>query len=265
MPIKLVVDIGNVRIKGGVFNEKDALIYNFALPAFPFSKDSFTSHIKEKAIETAFISSVNNQLEMHVKTSLAEHAIPCDFIHYANLQLKLDVDKPEELGHDRIANAYGALARFPLNDCIIVDIGSAITCDLVTRDGRFLGGMIYPGSELCAKSLTGHTDKFPLVADSKPASLIGNSVETHIQSGLYYGQLGAIERLIAELKMVTPSPSSVKVVATGGATHTEDPLIGQAKSAFVQDLRDLVDSIEPNLTLVGLHEILKEQLLKKGS
>lgn len=264
MTLKLVVDIGNVRIKGGVF-EKDQLIYNFALPAFPFSKDVFTSHIKEKAIHTAFISSVNNQLEMHVKTSLAEYAIPCDFLNYAGLQLKLEVENPEEVGHDRIANAYGALSLFPLNDCIIVDIGSAITCDLVTKDGRYLGGMLYPGSELCAKSLTGHTDTFPLVIADKPASALGNSVETHIQSGLYYGQLGAIERLIAELSMSSASPSSVKVIATGGATHTEDPLIGKAKIAFVEDLKDLVDYIDPNLTLVGLYEILKEQLSKKRS
>lgn len=262
MTLDLVIDIGNVRIKGALF-DGNTLVYNFAFPAFPFSKDSLTMHIKEKPVQNAFISSVNNQLEMHVKTSLTEANISCTFLNYEDLHIKLEVDKPEELGPDRIANAYGALFRFPLNDCIIVDIGFAITCDLVAKDGRYLGGMIYPGSELCAKALTKHTDKLPLVAPIKPASALGTTTETHIQSGIYYGQLGAIERLIAELASHAESPSSVKIIATGGATHIEDPCICSAKVTFVEDLKELVDFIDPNLTLVGLHEILKEQLSKK--
>src|SRR5690242_14756291 len=141
MPLDLVIDIGNVRIKGGLF-ENGKLAYNFTFAAFPYSKDKFTSHIAGKVIQMAFISSVNSQLEMHIKTALSEASIPYEFLDYAELQLKLEIEKPEELGHNRIANAYGALASFPLNDCIIVDIGSAITCDLVTKDGRYLGGMI---------------------------------------------------------------------------------------------------------------------------
>lgn len=169
MGFDLVIDIGNVRIKGGLF-EEDTLVYNFSLIAFPFSKEKFISHISGKTIQRAFISSVNNQLEMHVKTTLAEASVPCEFLNYTLLQLKLEIEKPEELGHDRIANAYGALFRFPVNDCIILDIGSVITCDLVAKDGRYLGGMIYPGPEMCAKALTGHTDKLPLVSTIKPLS-----------------------------------------------------------------------------------------------
>ena len=264
MAVDLVIDIGNVRIKGGLF-EEDKLLYNFAFPAFPFSKETFMKHIREKPIQKAFISSVNSQLEMHIKTALSDVNIPCEFLNYADLELKIELEKPEELGPDRIANAYGALSRFPVNNCIIVDIGLAITCDLVAKDGRYLGGMLFPGSELCAKALTGHTDKLPLVVPAKPPSPLGVSTETHIQSGIYYGQLGAIERLIAELAGITDSPSSVKIIATGGSTHIEDPYMSTEKAAFVEDLKELVDLIDPNLTLVGLHEILKEQLLKKRS
>jgi type III pantothenate kinase len=260
----LVIDIGNVRIKGALF-EEDKLVYYFALPSFPFSKEKFSAHLSGKPIAQAFISSVNSQLEMHVKTALGEAGIPCTFLYYADLQLKLEVEKPEELGHDHIANAYGALARYPLNDCIIVDIGSAITCDLVAKEGRYLGGMIYPGPELCAHALTGQTDKLPLVVPVKPPSVLGTTSETHIQSGIYYGQLGAIERLIAELRRSTNSPSNVKILATGGATYIEDPITGAAKVIFVDDLKELVDCIDPHLTLVGLHEIQKEQLSKKRS
>ena len=259
MALNLVIDIGNVRIKGGLF-EQDELVYNFAFTAFPYSKETFMHHIRGKSIERAFISSVNHQLEMHIKTALGECNIPCEFLNSADLKLKLEVERPDELGHDRIANAYGALSRFPFNNCIIVDIGTAITCDLVAKDGRYLGGMLYPGGELCAKALTGHTDKLPLVTPIKPPSILGNTNEAHIQSGIYYGQLGAIERMIAELSGITESASSVKVIATGGATHPHSE-----KMPFVEDLKELVDLIDPHLTLVGLHEILKEQILKNRS
>jgi type III pantothenate kinase len=262
MDLTLVIDIGNVRVKGALF-EDDNLVYHFAFAAFPFSKATFTGHIRGKPIQRAFISSVNNQLEMHIKTSLQEANIPCEFLNYAELQLKLEVEKPEELGHDRIANAYGALSRFPLNDCIIVDIGTAVTCDLVSKDGRYLGGMLYPGAELCARILTEHTENLPLVMPIKPDAVLGNSNEAHIQSGIYYGQLGALERMIAEIATTTGSASSVKIIATGGATHTEDTESSAANAIFLEDLKELVDVIDPNLTLVGLHEILKEQLSKK--
>jgi pantothenate kinase type III len=124
--------------------------------------------------------------------------------------------------------------------------------------------MIYPGAELCAKALTGHTDKLPLVVPLKPPSPLGTDMQTHIQSGLYYGQLGAIECLIAELAAMTESPSSVKVIATGGGTLVEDAYMPDLKTAFVADLKEIVDCIDPHLTLFGLHEILKEQLKKRS-
>lgn len=262
MDLTLVIDIGNVRVKGALFEEGN-LVYHFAFPAFPFSKDTFNGHIRGKPIQRAFISSVNNQLEMHIKTSLQAANIPCEFLNYADLQLKIEVEKPEELGHDRIANAYGALSRFPLNDCIIVDIGTAISCDLVSKNGSYLGGMLYPGADLCARILAEHTENLPHVVLIKPETVLGNSNEAHIQSGIYYGQLGAIERMIAEIASTASSPSSIKIIATGGATHIEDASSNAFKAAFLEDVKELVDVIDPNLTVVGLHEILKEQLSKK--
>ena len=253
----LVIDIGNFRIKGALFRG-DELSSGFVLPAFPFLKEKFVAHIKDTPVQNALISSVNNQVEMHVKNALTDAHISYRFLDYTKITLQLDVDNPGSLGHDRIANAYGALFRFPLNDCIVVDIGSAITCDLISKEGHYLGGMIYPGPDLCAQALTKHTDKLPLVTPIKPPSPLGKTIETCIQSGIYYGQLGAIERLIAEHTSMTASPSSVKVIATGGATHIEDTKTCAAKVTFVQDLKELVDFIDPNLALVGLHEILKE-------
>jgi type III pantothenate kinase len=247
----LVIDIGNSRIKIGLFQEK-ILIDFFAFPALG-TKDQLIHFLESKPITNVLVSSVNTKAEEVVKSYLEQKKIRFSFLDHKALKLILDVDQPEQLGHDRIANAYGALARFPTNDCIIVDIGTAITVDFVAKEGRYLGGMIYLGAGLCAKALAEYTDKLPLITPQKPESALAKTTETHLQSGIYYGQLGAIERMIAEISLCAISPSSVKIIATGGATISEEK-----NAAFVEDLKELVDLIDPHLTLVGLHEILKE-------
>jgi type III pantothenate kinase len=262
MTLDLVLDIGNSRVKGGIFDGK-TLLESFAINAHPLNKDELVRFFEGKPIKNVLVSSVNTKAEEGVKNYLELQKIEYRFLDYSTLKLILDVDEPEALGHDRIANAYGALARFPLNDCIVVDIGTAITIDFIVKEGRYLGGMIYLGAELCAKALAGYTDKLPLVSLKKPGSALAKTTETHLQAGIYYGQLGAIERMIAELKLAANSPSSVKVIVTGGAAQIDDTNICFDKVALVEDLQELADFIDPYLTLVGLREILDETLSKK--
>lgn len=252
MKLDLVLDIGNSLIKAGLFDDK-TLVGTYLLSSHPVSTEELTSYLKEKPIQNALISSVNSKADEVVKTALDQQKIKYTLLDPSKLKLILDVDEPGQLGADRIANAYGALTRFPINDAIIIDIGTAITADLVAKEGRYLGGMIYLGADLCAKALSEYTDKLPLVTTKKPSSALAKTTETHLQAGIYYGQLGAIERMIAELKCSALNPSSIKIIATGGATRNEE---------FVQDLKELVDFIDPHLTLVGMHEILTE-LTKK--
>lgn len=252
MELDLVLDIGNSLIKAGLFDDQK-LVGTFFVASHPVSKEELLSYLNDKPIQKALISSVNAKAEGEVKMVLEEKKISYCFLDTSKLKLVLDVDEPEQVGADRIANAYGALTRFPINDAIIIDIGTAITGDLVTKEGHYLGGMIYPGANLCAKALAEHTDKLPLVTLSKPSSPLAKTTETHLQAGIYYGQLGAIERMISELKLAALSPSSIKIIATGGSTRNEE---------FIEDLKELVDLIDPHLTLIGLHEILTE-LTKK--
>lgn len=244
MPLDLVIDIGNSRVKGGLFDGKQLV------EAFDWKQAS----LQGKPVQNALISSVNAKAEEEVKKLLDQLKIPYRFLDNSSLKLVLEVDEPKELGADRIANAYGALSRFPINDCIVIDIGTAITADFVVKEGRYLGGMIYPGAVLCAKSLHDYTDKLPIVTVKKTDSALAKTTETHLQTGIYFGQLGAIERMIAELRLAALSPSSVKVIVTGGAL--------QASPELSEDLKDLVDEIDPHLTLKGLREILDEHQKK---
>jgi type III pantothenate kinase len=252
MGLDLVLNIGNTKIKGGFFDGKN-LVNNFSFDVL-LNREDLIRIFEGKSMRNVLLSSVNTKAEEKMRKFMEEQKIAFRFVDYPSLKLILDVDEPEALGHDRIANAYGALQRFPINDCIVVDMGTAITVDFIVKEGRYLGGMIYPGAALCAKSLNDNTDKLPLVALKKPESALAKTTETHLQAGIYYGQLGAIERMIAEVRLSALSPSSVKVIATGGST-----LIGE----LIDDLKDLVDFIDPHLTLIGLREILEETLAKK--
>lgn len=262
MPLNLVLDIGNSLIKGGLFDQ-GKLVETFFLASHPMPKEELLRHLSGKTIEKALISSVNSKAEEALIAYLDEQKINTLFLEHSKLKLILEVDEPEALGHDRIAGAYGALVLFPLNDCIVVDIGTAITADLIAKEGRYLGGMIYPGANLCAKALADYTDKLPLVAFKKPPSPLAKTTETHLQGGIYYGQLGAIERLIDELRATSLAPSSIKVIATGGAARIDPKNPDVEKEKFIDDLKELVDAIHPHLTLVGLHEILTELKAKE--
>jgi type III pantothenate kinase len=245
----LVIDIGNSRVKAALFQER--MLYSAFTTAKEEALHSFHSHLAQHPIQHTLISSVNPQVESLIKHLLDEKKIPYHTLDRHTLKLELEVDEPDALGQDRIANAYGALRYFPLSDCIVVDIGTATTFDYVAKEGKYLGGMIYPGPSLAAKALNAYTSLLPLVSFEKPDSVLAKTTTAHLQAGIYYGQLGAIERAVDELRLTSPSPSSVKVIATGGAS--QDP-------AWTEDLKELVDVIVPHLTLIGLREILYERL-----
>lgn len=254
----LVIDVGNFRIKGAFF-ENDRIASRFALPAkdhVPF--DTLKSILKSRKFDSTLIASVNSGAEKQLVAFFKEEKLPYQILDFKKVKLVLDVEEPEQLGHDRIANCYGALSRFPESDCIIVDIGTAVTFDFVKRRGIYIGGAIYPGPEIGAKALAEFTNKLPLVTMGKPVDAIAKSTTTHIQSGLYWGLLGAIERIVDEMRLGSDSPSSIKIIATGGKTSALD----ENNTQFLLNLAEIVDLIDPDLTLIGIYEILKEQ--KRG-
>lgn len=127
---------------------------------------------------------------------------------------------PHTLGADRIANAAAAACCYPL-PCIAVDMGTAVTCDLiVAEDGRprFLGGVIAPGAPTLAAALAGSTALLPptdsacLRSDPPPA--VGNSTAAALRAGLYYGYPAMVQGILRAL--TAELPQAPCVVLTGG-------------------------------------------------
>ena len=142
----------------------------------------------------------------------------------------------------KIANIFGALYHFPLNDCLMIDFGTqALHFDLISKEGLLQEGFLFPSFQ----PLTSWIAPSPQQCEAQKRPSILSSL-----GPIYFGILGVLERLIAEVRQIHMiSPSSVKTVAIGRLTHTVD---------FREDLLEFMDDVDPNLTLIGINQILKE-------
>jgi len=149
-------------------------------------------------------------------------------------------ENPGEVGADRIVNSVAALHKYG-GPCVIVDLGTAITFDAISANAEYLGGIISAGIGISAEALFSRTAKLPLVDFKKPTRVIGTNTVASMQSGLYYGAIGAIdgmlERLIEELGPDT------RVIATGG------------HASLISGGSRYIRHIDENLTLDGLQLI----------
>jgi type III pantothenate kinase len=130
-----------------------------------------------------------------------------------DIGLAIRYDNPNEVGADRLVNGVAGFYKYG-GPCIVVDMGTTINFDVISRDGEYLGGAIAVGIGIAIEALFARTARLPLVDFGAPRQVIGTNTVSSMQSGLYYGAIGMIdgivERIVAELGADT------KIVATGG-------------------------------------------------
>lgn len=127
--------------------------------------------------------------------------------------LPIMVDNPTEVGADRIVNCVAAYEKFG-GPCIVVDLGTATTFDVVSKKGEFIGGAIAPGLGISADALFARAARLTRVDIRKPSKIIGTNTTDNLQSGLYYGYIGLVDGILE--KMVSELGPETKMVATGG-------------------------------------------------
>ncbi len=193
-------------------------------------------------------SVVNDSREMvDYLGMLFDNCIELD--HHTPIPLINRYRTPDTLGYDRIAAAVGAYTIYPEKNVLVIDAGTAITYDLVTGGGEYLGGNISPGMAIRFKSLNKYTNRLPLLEPSlEEPPLLGSSTKEAIQSGIINGILFELDGFIGDVSRLHPE---LKVVLTGGdAKYFE----GKLKSSIFVDL---------NLNLIGLNRILEHNASEK--
>lgn len=250
----LVIDVGNTNIVFGVYDEEN-LIYDWRIATEKnrtsdeyglLFEQIFRYHgLEPNEVSDVIISSV-------VPTLM--HTLPVAFIKYFNRTplvvgpgvktgMNIRYDNPREVGADRIVNGVAGFEKYggPL---IIVDIGTAITFDVISREGEYLGGAIAPGIKISTEALFMRTAKLPKVEIAKPDNVIGRNTVNSIQSGIVYGYIGMIdyiiERIIDELG---EEVGGVKVISTGGF------------SSMIASESRYIEKIDKLITLEGLRTI----------
>ena len=150
-------------------------------------------------------------------------------------------DNPHEVGADRLANAVAAYDKVH-DTCVVVDFGTAITYDIVSSAGEYLGGIITPGAEISIDALYDRAAKLPKVELAQPRALIGKNTVDAIRSGIVYGFAGQVEGIVRRLRAEL-GPATC-VIATGGLAGVLTPFI-----------RETIDEVDEELTLTGLRLI----------
>ena len=167
------------------------------------------------------------------------------------LPISLDVDEPQTVGADRMINTLAASKLFGC-DTIVVDFGTATTLDCITKDGRFLGGIIAPGVRTAGENLVRKAAKLSSTELTSPEHAIGRRTEDCIRAGLVFGTADAVDGMVRRIKAEWPTRDTPKVIATGGLA----PLIAKYSSE--------IEEVHPDLTLQGLR-IAAEWLGQAGA
>lgn len=254
----LTVDIGNTNSCFALFNPAGEALAQWRLSTNRMrTADEFTlwvesflrrNQIESKQISQSVVATVVPSCRYAIISALealfdqSPLLITSELMAKRGLQVK--TDRPSEVGADRLINAFAA-HKMGMSPAIIIDFGTATTFDIANEKGDYVGGVIAPGINLSLEALHQAAAKLPSVEIKRPLSVIGKTTETAMQSGLYYGYLGLIERITAEIKQELPD-LQLNVIATGGLA----PLFAKNSQA--------IDCIEADLTIRGLFHVAQE-------
>ncbi len=241
--MKLCIDEGNTRTKVAVFESNVLKNVLFIDRNEDFSV--WENLFSENKISSAILSSVKKN-NSHLTTFLQSktpHFI--ELSHRTPLPIINCYQTPETLGKDRLAAVVGAATLQPNQDILVIDAGTAITCDFINAQGEYIGGNITPGVGMRFRALYRFTDKLPLVAYKKHCPPLGTDTETAIRAGVQQGVLYEIEGYVHHLKQQYPD---VLIFLTGGDSFF-----------LAEKLKNSIFA-EENLVLIGLNAILNYEL-----
>jgi type III pantothenate kinase len=236
----LLVDISNSYTKIA-YSTRNRIGRANRIPTSQLTSRKLTGYLKGKRIGHLVVCSVVPAKKPEIERSAGAAKIL--WLH-SRLRLGVEIDypKPKSIGADRLANAAAVktLYGYP---AIVVDFGTAVTFDIISSRGAYIGGVIAPGLESMTNFLYQRTALLPKLSLREPKSAVGRSTRDAMMSGAIYGYRGLVREIITRIRNEQFPRSKVNIVATGGYAE----LIG----ARVPEIH----AVHPNLTLEGLRLI----------
>ncbi len=251
----LTIDVGNTSTACGLFEDDECVLRFRRATDINSSSDEIGIFLRSALRENGYdwqkiqkigccsvVPAVNHSLSRACVKYLGHEPL---FIQAGiKTGLKLRYSNPKEIGADLIAAAMGAVAEYPDKNLIIIDMGTAITAELVSKNKEFLGGIIMPGLKISVDALAGGTANLTSVEIMKPEHVYGSSTTEAIQAGLYYGTAGAVKEFCYLFKKNVFHGEDTVIIGTGG---------------FARSFEDykLFDEIIPGLVLAGVKKALE--------
>lgn len=253
--MRLAIDIGNTNIVYGVFNG-ETLVTRFRVATnLRATGDEYgvtllallEGHtIQIGSITSVIVASVVPSLDRALRQACEIYLKRSPLFVGNEIHVPIDValKNPEEVGADRLVNAYMAWKLYD-SAAIVIDLGTATSFDVVTQKGVYLGGAIAPGMEISGKALFDATSKLKKVELVRPERAIGKNTKEAIQSGLFLGYVGLIDFLVKRMK--EELNESARVIATGGLA---EPFAGVSSQ---------IEEVNLDLTVCGLNKLLSDK------
>lgn len=255
----LAVDIGNTNIDVGLFDgDKLHAKWDIATDVYRTSDEYgllVLGFLRESAmdpsqVQQGVLCSVNPALVPVFKALCRRYFKLSPLVVEAGVKTGVSIllDKPHEVGPDRIVNAVAGhhLYGGPL---IVIDLGTATTFDVVSEKGEYLGGAISPGIRIATDALFQRTARLPRLELARPKQAIGRDTVSAMQSGILFGYVGLIEGLVQRIQKEL-GPKRARVIATGGYAEL---LARETK---------VIEIVDPFLTLTGLRVIYERNFGK---
>jgi type III pantothenate kinase len=247
----LVVDVGNTQTHIGTFREAELVEHWRYATVRGWTADELGVALRNLLelrgltfddLDASIVSSTVPQLRPEW-TAMAQRYLGIDMLVVGpglRTGMPIRYDNPREIGPDRLVNAVAGYERLG-GPCVIVDFGTAVTHDVVSADGEYLGGVIFPGVEISLEALSDRAAALPRIDLVEPRSLVGKSTVDAIRSGMIFGYAAMVDGIVGRLR--EQLGAGARAIATGGLANVVVPFC------------DSLDEVDDLLTLTGLRLI----------
>jgi type III pantothenate kinase len=247
----LVVDVGNTQTHIGTFRDTELVEHWRFATVRRSTADELGAALRALLelrgvtfddLDASIVSSTVPQLRPEW-TAMAARYLGHDMLVVGpglRTGMPIRYDNPREIGPDRLVNSVAGYEKLG-GPCVIVDFGTAVTHDVVSADGEYLGGVIFPGVEISLEALSDRAAALPKIDLVEPRGLVGKSTVDAIRSGMIFGYAAMVDGIVGRLR--EQLGAATKAIATGGLAHIVVPFC------------DSLDDVDDLLTLTGLRLI----------